>query len=137
VEGAVIAWTAVDTFKLHEVTHNHFQAPISNATAYVIMSKRSFDRLSPQAKAAIERFSGEPFTRTLSEVVQRQDDAAQERVHKLPGHAFETITPDERARWVKQLERIAADWSKTTPNGAAILSGFREEVKKARAETTK
>ncbi len=133
VESMMTAWTAVESFKLYEVVKNHFSAPLSSTTAYVVMNKRSYERLPAAAKAAIDRYSGEVFSRKMGDVVQALDDAARDRVKNLPGHTFETIAPEEQARWRKQLEGITADWVKSTPNGAAILSGFREEIRKLRA----
>jgi TRAP-type C4-dicarboxylate transport system substrate-binding protein len=134
-DGTMTAWTAMSSFKVYEVAKLHFQAPLAGgAPAYVIMNKRSFDKLPPQAKAAIDKYSGEALTRRMGNVVQALDDDAKERIRALPGQVFESITPEEQARWKKQLDHISADWVKNIPNGAAILSGFREEVKRARAE---
>jgi TRAP-type C4-dicarboxylate transport system substrate-binding protein len=133
-EGTMTAWTAVDTFKVYEVAKIHFTAPLAGgAPAYVIMNKRSYDRLPPQAKAAIDKYSGEVLSRRMGNVVQALDDSAKDKIRGLPGQTFETITPEEQARWKTRLDVISAEWVKNTPNGAAILSGFREEVKKVRA----
>ena len=133
VDGTIMAWTAVDSFKLHEVAKNHLVVAVSSAPAYVVMNKRSYDRLPPQAKAAVDKYSGEAFSRRMAEVVQTLDDAAREKIRNVPGQSFETLSTEEQARVHKQLDSISADWVKSTPNGTAILAGFREEVKKLRA----
>jgi TRAP-type C4-dicarboxylate transport system substrate-binding protein len=134
-EGTMTAWTAMSAFKVYEVAKLHFNAPLAGgAPAYVVMNKRSFDRLPAQAKAAIDKLSGEAFSRRMGNVVQAQDDAAKEQIRGMSGQVFENITPDEQARWKKELDHISADWVKSVPNGQAILSGFREEVKRARSE---
>jgi TRAP-type C4-dicarboxylate transport system substrate-binding protein len=133
-DGTMTAWTAVDSFKVYEVAKLHFTAPLSGgAPAYVIMNKRSFDRLPPQARAAIDKYSGEPLVRRMGGVVQALDDAAKEKIRGMPGQTYENISPEEQARWKSRLEVISSDWVKRTPNGATILSGFREEVKRVRA----
>ena len=101
--------------------------------AYIVMNKRSYERLPPQAKAAIDKYSGESFSRRMADVVQGLDDAAKDKIRAAPGQVFENMSAEEQARLHKQLEGISADWVKATPNGAAILAGFREEVKKVRA----
>mgnify|MGYP003338442171 CR=1 FL=1 len=133
VDGTIMAWTAVDSFKLHEVAKNHLVVAVSSAPAYIVMNKRSYERLPPQAKAAIDKYSGESFSRRMADVVQGLDDAAKDKIRAAPGQVFETMSAEEQARLHKQLEGISADWVKATPNGAAILAGFREEVKKVRA----
>lgn len=133
IDGVMIAWTAVDSFKLHEVAKNHFTVPLSSTTAYVVMNKASFDRLSPQARAAIEKHSGEAFSRRMGNVVESLDNAAKYSVRNMAGHNFDEPPSAELERWRKQLETIPAAWVKGTPNGAAILAGYREEVKKFRS----
>ena len=133
IDGVMIAWTAVDSFKLHEVTKHHFNVPLSSSTAYIIINKRSYERLPPQARAAIDKYSGETFSRRMGNVVETLDNVAKYQVRNLAGHSFEEASPEERARWRKQLDTISAAWVKATPNGAAILAGYREEVKKFRS----
>jgi hypothetical protein len=62
------------------------------------------------------------------------DDFAQVNVKNQPGQSIETVPADEAARWRKQLEVISSNWVKETPNGAAVLSALREEIKRARTE---
>ncbi|MSQ51077.1 MAG: TRAP transporter substrate-binding protein [Betaproteobacteria bacterium] len=133
IDGVMIAWTAVDSFKLHEVAKNHFTVPLSSTTAYVVMNKASFDRLPPQARAAIEKHSGEAFSRRMGNVVESLDNAAKYSVRNMPGHNFDESPAAELQLWRKQLEAIPAAWVKGTPNGTVILAGYREEVKKFRS----
>jgi TRAP-type C4-dicarboxylate transport system substrate-binding protein len=133
VDGTIMAWTAVESFKLYEVAKNHLMVSVSSAPAYVVMNKRSYERLPPQAKAAIDRYSGEAFSRRMAGVVQGLDDFAKEKIKAAPGQSFDGISADEQARLRRQLDGISTEWVKGTPNGAAILAGFREEVKKLRS----
>ena len=130
--GSMTAWTAVESFSPRG-RQEPLSSPSTNATAYVIMNKRSYDQLPPQARVTIDKFSGEGFSRRMGEVVQGLDNFARERVRGIPGQTFEAITPEEQVRWTARLNSISADWVKATPNGAAILAGFREEVSKVRA----
>ena len=133
IDGAVVQWTAMNSFKIYEVAKNHLRAPLGSSTAFIAMNKRSYDKLPAQAKAAIDKYSYEALSRRMGDVVNKMDDFAQENVAKQPGQVIETIPKEEAARWQKQLQAISDGWVKSTPNGAAILSGFREEIKKARA----
>jgi TRAP-type C4-dicarboxylate transport system substrate-binding protein len=133
IEGAMVGWNGVDVFKLQEVTRNHFAAPLTSATAFILMNRRSYERLPPQAKAAIDKYSGEGFSRKMAAIVELVERNAQDRISKMPGHTVESISPEEKARWTQQLAVISADWIKATPNGNAVLSGFREEIKRFRS----
>jgi TRAP-type C4-dicarboxylate transport system substrate-binding protein len=133
IDGVMIAWTAVDSFKLHEVAKNHYTVPLTSSTAYIVMNKASFERLPPQARTAIDKHSGETFSRRMGNIVESLDNAAKYSVRNMPGHNFDEPTAADLALWKKQIDTVSAAWVKSTPNGAAILSGYREEVKKFRS----
>ena len=133
IDGTAIQWTAVLTFKLNEVARNHFVMPLESDPGMLFMNKASYDRLPPAAKAALDRYSGEALSRRTGAVVAEFDEGAQERFRKDPTQNFDTVGPDEKARWQKQLQGITDGWVKNTPNGAAILSAWRAELKKVKA----
>jgi TRAP-type C4-dicarboxylate transport system substrate-binding protein len=137
VEGTVMGWTGIATFKLQEVTRHHFNAQLTLAPAFVVMNKRSYEKLPPQAKAALDKLSGEALSRRMAGIVAGIDDRAIGIVKSMQNHNIDIPAPEEAARWRKQLEAISVAWVKDTPNGAAVLSGFREEIKKVRAEGVK
>lgn len=133
VEGVFLAWTAIYPFKIAEVTNFHFEAPLSGSPAYFTMNKRSYAKLSGKAKAAIDANSGRELTDFMGRVIDRMDDDGRQRVAKLKGHTIAKIDPAEAARFKKRLEKFTQAWIKRTPNGAAILAAFREEVAKLRS----
>jgi TRAP-type C4-dicarboxylate transport system substrate-binding protein len=132
-EGALIQWTAFLTFKLAEVTKYHFDLPLGAAAAYVVMNKNSYDKLPPEAKAAIDKHSGEPFARRMGDVINRQDQVAREGAKKLGGHVFHSITPEDRKTWAPRLQPLIDNWVRNTPNGAEVLAGLRKEIAAIRA----
>lgn len=87
----------------------------------------------PQSRAAIDKHSGEAFSRRMGNIVESLGNAAKYSVRNLPGHTFDEPSAAELVLWQKQLDPVSAAWVKSTPNGATILSGYREEVKKFRS----
>jgi TRAP-type C4-dicarboxylate transport system substrate-binding protein len=134
IEGAVVQWTATMNFKIYEVAKNHLRAPLNSSTSFVVMNKQSYEKLPPQAKAAIDKYSGEHFARRMGELVSKMDADAQETARKTPGQVIETVPAAEAAAWRKQLEGVVSNWVKTTPNGAAVLAGWRSEMRKVLTE---
>jgi len=134
IEGAVVQWTATMNFKIYEVAKYHLKAPLNSSTSFVVMNRQSYEKLPAQAKAAIDKYSGEHFARRMGELVSKMDADAQETAQKTPGQVIETVSAAEAAVWKKQLEGVVASWVKTTPNGTAVLAGWRNEMRKARAE---
>ncbi len=133
IDGAAVQWTAVLTFKLNEVAKNHFLMPLDSDPAFLIMNKASWDRLPPAAKAALDKYSGEALSRRTGNAIAEFDNAAQERFRKETGQNYDSVGPEEKARWQKQLQGINDGWVKSTPNGAAVLAAFRSELKKVAA----
>jgi TRAP-type transport system periplasmic protein len=130
VDGIFVAWTAVKTFKLDEVTKFHLEAPLGQAPAFVFMNKATYANLPAKAKAAVDKFSGEAFSQTLGANNQAADRAESKRVAASPGQSVTQISADQYAIWKARIGPITEAWVKHTPDGAKVLAAYREELKK-------
>jgi TRAP-type C4-dicarboxylate transport system substrate-binding protein len=133
VDGAAIAWPAVPVFKLFEVTSHHLEVALGNDSGYVIMNKESYARLPQRGRDVIDRFSGEALTRRLMTVIDSAIATARGRTEAMPGQVIAKLAPDEEARWAARVAPAIEGWTRSTPDGAAVLAAFREEVRKIRA----
>jgi TRAP-type C4-dicarboxylate transport system substrate-binding protein len=133
VGGVAVGWSAADTFKLYEVSKYHVDTASGLFAAFMFMNKQSFAKLPAAAQQAIDRYSGEPFFRRMGKVTDDMDGEGREKVRAMPGQTITRLNAAEEARWQELAQPIIENWVKTTPNGAAILSAFREEIKKVRA----
>jgi TRAP-type C4-dicarboxylate transport system substrate-binding protein len=131
-EGAIIAWTAVQTFKLHEVAKYHLEAPLGMSPAYVFMNKAAYARLPAGARAAIDRHSGEPFVRRLAVVMDQEDGQIARDVAAMPGHVVAQLPEDQYDTWRARIKQLVDTWVAETPDGANVLAAFRREVAKIR-----
>ena len=132
VDGMVQAWTAVQTFKLFEVSTHHLNIPIGQQPAFIMMNKDSYARLPNAVRGAIDKLSGEPLARRYGKVVDAHDLGSQNEVRALPGHLLYRLEPAEAARWKQRLQPVTDDWVKNTPDGAVVLAAFRDELAKIR-----
>ena len=133
IDGMFQAWTAVQTFKLYEVTSFHINTPVGQQPAFIIMNKASFARLPDAVRAAIDKLSGEPMARRYGKVVDANDLSGQNAVKAMSGQTVADLTPAEAARWKQKLQPVTEDWVKATPDGAKVLAAFRDELAKVRA----
>jgi len=85
-------------------------------------------------RAAVDAESYEKFSRAMGVSGDRQAAAARGRIAATDGQAVYRLAPAEETKWRERLKPIGEEWVKATPNGAAILAAYREELKKARAE---
>ncbi|MFM9971417.1 MAG: TRAP transporter substrate-binding protein [Burkholderiales bacterium] len=125
IDGSLINYSAISTFKLSEVVKHHVDLPLGGDPAMLIMNRKKYESLPPAAKAAIDKYS---FLSLSQKTARRADeDWAQSR-----DGVKERITPmnqQEQDRWRKTLAPVAVAWAKEAPNGEKVLAAFREEVK--------
>ncbi|HKT19488.1 MAG TPA: TRAP transporter substrate-binding protein [Stellaceae bacterium] len=133
VDGAFIAWTAVRTFKLDEVTNHHLEAPLGEAPAFVFMNKDAYAKLPEKARHAIDEYSGESFSRRLGTANENADRGESKAVAAKKGQSVTKLTPEQYALWKKRIEPVINAWVKQTPDGAKVLAAYREELKKLHA----
>jgi len=134
VVGTNMSWPGTTVFKLPEVAKNHLEVPFGLAGAYIFMNKDAYARLPDKAKAAIDKYSGEPLARKLGKGGIEADKHVIAQLKAQPDQAFTALSPAEKERWRKTLMPITEEWVKATPDGAKVLAAFQEELVKARAE---
>ncbi len=129
-DGTIIAWTAVRTFKLDEVTKDHVNAPLGEAPAFVFMNKSAYASLPAKAKEAIDKYSGESFSATLGANNEAADRAEDKKVAAEPGQSVRPLSPEQYKAWEARIRPVIDSWAKRTPDGAKVLAAYREEIKK-------
>jgi TRAP-type C4-dicarboxylate transport system substrate-binding protein len=101
--------------------------------AFVFMNKAAYAALPAKAKAALEKYSGEAFSRTLGEASQAADSDESKKVAAEPGQTVAQLSPAQRKIWDARLEPLIAAWVKRTPQGPTVLAAYRAEIAKASA----
>jgi TRAP-type C4-dicarboxylate transport system substrate-binding protein len=133
VNGVFVGWSAVQTFKLAEVTKYHVDTGAGYAPAFMIMNKQSFARLPKAAQDAIDKYSGEPYFERMGKVTDAMDEEGRKQVQAMPDHKVTKLTPEQVETWRKAAAPIYAGWEERTPNGKAVLAAFRKAVADIRA----
>ncbi|HEX3970810.1 MAG TPA: TRAP transporter substrate-binding protein [Stellaceae bacterium] len=133
VDGAMLGWTAVLSFKLQEVTSYHVEAALGTATGMMFIGKKRYESLPASAKAVLDKFSGEGESRELGKFWDRLQVFGDKLVKGLPNQTVIDAPPEQIAKWRADAEPVAADWAKRTPDGAKVLKAFREELAKVDA----
>jgi len=128
VDGAVMPFTGMYTFKLHEVAKSHLDVPLGADAAALVMNKQKYDSLPPQARAAIDKHSGLLLTQKLGEATQGQWNLGYETVKAK----LARLSPEEEKKWQTALAPIAQKWAEGAPNGQKVLEAFRAEVQALR-----
>ena len=58
-DGTILSWNVYFTFRIGEVAHYHIDQSMGTAAGMIFMTRKVYDGLAPDAKAAIDKNSGE------------------------------------------------------------------------------
>lgn len=110
VDGTPKDWIALHSFRIDEVARNHVDIPLGASTILIAMSRTRFDSLPPQARAAIEKNSGEKFVRMAGEVFDATYKKSYAAIKADPKHSIVELPKAERARWDQAGDTAIAAW---------------------------
>jgi TRAP-type C4-dicarboxylate transport system substrate-binding protein len=130
IDGAVIGWPATRSYRLAEVTDYHLEAPLGSEVTFIMMNKKSYDKLGDKDRAIIDKESGAPWATAIGKILDDDDRAEAERVGKAPGETVTQLPAAEQPEWKARIRDVVDEWTKRTPNGAAVLAAYREEIAK-------
>jgi len=132
-DGVVVGWTAFNPFKLAEVTHYHLDAPLGGETGYVFMARKEWDALPDGVRKILAANSGEPESRAFGRFWDEVVKEGERDTMKLPGHTLLHLTAAQEKSWRDRIAPIGEDWAKTMPDGAKVMSAYKELLAKVKA----
>jgi TRAP-type C4-dicarboxylate transport system substrate-binding protein len=131
VDGVQMGWTGFTQFKLQEVTSYHLEVSFGTPAGFTAANKEAYAKLPAKAKAAVDKNSGEPFSALMGRALHNTAEMQYNAVKAMPGHTMYSLDPKEFERWKERSKPIVDEWIANTPNGAAIVAAWRDELKKA------
>lgn len=134
VEGTLNEWNALQTFRVLEIAKNHVVLPIGSLSLMVIMNKEKYASLPPEAKAAIDKHSGEAFAKAFGLMFDKNNDAVYEATKQKKDHTVLVLNAEQQKPWRAAIEPVYAEWAKSMPDGEKLLKAFRDEVAAAEAK---
>jgi TRAP-type C4-dicarboxylate transport system substrate-binding protein len=137
IDAFATGWPAITPFKMAEVTIAHSDLPLSSEMAFNAMNKDVYGKLPAAAKAAVDKYSGMAFSERMARAIDKMAQGGRRDALARQGAVIVAVSPAEEERWKQRVAPIAEEWAKNTPNGAAVLAGFREEIAKVRAAAKK
>jgi TRAP-type C4-dicarboxylate transport system substrate-binding protein len=133
VDGAVVAWTAFQPYKLAEVTSYHYEMRLGASTGMVFMTKKRYAALPQAARKLLDENSGEAASRTLGAAWDEVADEARKAAEADPRQQVINPTAEALANWEKITAPVSADWVKNTPGGEKVLTAFRTYLAQVKA----
>jgi TRAP-type C4-dicarboxylate transport system substrate-binding protein len=132
IDGALIDGSAIPGFRLGEVFNNFtVGVPPTNSVMFVLMNRRSYERLSSEEKAAIDSLSGLQLSKKANENQQAKHEQGLEAMRKMPGKTVIELTPEQKAAFAKLssnvVDQVVADMEKRgVKNASKIVEAMGE-----------
>jgi TRAP-type transport system periplasmic protein len=134
IDGADIAWTAFEAFKLYEVTSYHIDTTLNGGAGLLFMSRKRYEALSPEARRIIDNNSGEKLSGEFGAFWDSEEDKGRRLVEsKGEKQRIVDLTPQQTADWRQRTAAVVDDWVKTTPDGAKVLAEYKKLLADVRA----
>jgi len=134
LDGTGSEWNVMYAFKIIEVAKHHYMQRLGTVPLSVLMNKDSYNGLSDEAKAIIDKHSGEALSRKFGDVHFAIQGEKLELTKGKAGHTIVMPSDDEVARWDALMKGVNDTWIATHPNGAALHKAAMEELASVRAE---
>ena len=137
VDAAATGWPAVKAFKIIEIVTTHIEEPLGGEGAFNAMNQETYAKLPARARAAVDKYSGPVFSEWVGMAIDESEEASRANARAMPDHKLVKLAPAEESRWKARVAPVTDEWVKATPNGAAVLAAYREEIAKVRAAAKK
>lgn len=108
LDGYVLPWDPVHSFKLAEVTRHHLEIAAYTVSFYIVMNERRYEALPAEVRQAIDALSGQALLPRIVEVWNRAD-ADGKAAAQARGNEIIVATTEERARWRARLEPLVQE----------------------------
>ena len=133
VGGTLQDWTGMQVFRINDVAKYHCILPLGSNAISVVMTKKRYDRLPENAKAILNKYKGDFFTRYWAEKETQGIEEIIAKVESNPKHVLYRPTPEEMKQWNVVIKPVISSWTDSNQRGDKLLKGFEEGVEKTRA----
>ena len=132
-DGTILNFTAVQAFRLPEVTTEHLIAPLGGALGMVFISRTAWDGLSDEARTVLKAHSGCDASRGFGQFIDQWEAGAIEMVTSQEGHTLTYATEADVDALIEKLgPGIEAGFAERVPDGAALIAAFKQELAAAK-----
>jgi len=122
IDGALAEFTALQAFRIGEVTKTHLLANASSALLFIGMNKDSLAALPKDIQDAVRtKFSGAAVGERAAMCWQKLGQQVADKL-KAEGHVFVNFTPEDRAKVAPIAKSVTDDY----------IAGLEAKGKKAR-----
>ncbi len=120
IDGTINEWVALTIFGVADIAKNHLDINLGASPLMVVMNKDKYDSLPEEARAAIDKNSGEAFARLWGEQFDAAIDKFRSAAEQDETRTFTTLSEEQQAMWDAKLQTVIDAWIADTPNGQEL-----------------
>ena len=128
VEGAMVPWTIMRPFRLHEVTRYHTEVDLGCTPFVLTMNKARYDGLPADVRRLLDDSTGMQLAQRLGRIWQEDEEAGRD-IALQRGHPVIALAEAERARWRAATAPVVGAWVAKVDamgyDGRALLADAR------------
>lgn len=137
LDGTVFPWDPVKSFGLNEVLNYHLDLGAYTVSFFFVMNERAYAKLSPKARACIDKYSGDALVAKFGDWWTAWDKPGRDQA-VAAGHVITELSDAERERWREALKpMVDAYLQKVKAEGVAnadeIYSLMQKKVSEYKA----
>ena len=117
-----------------QVVKHHCGVNFGTTNQMSAMSKKTYDGLPVKARALLDKYRGEFFSRLWGERLTGECDKVQKKYMGDPEHTWYDPSAEEMKQWRSLMDPVVDNWIKTHPNGEKLIQTYKDEVIKVRSE---
>ena len=94
----------------------------------VAINRAKYDSLPEEARAAIDKHSGEEFAELWGKEFDKRIEAFRSKAMQESDRTFTDLSAEEKARWDERLQTVIDAWIANTPNGQELYDRFTQAL---------
>ena len=123
LDGTLMSVASLYSFRIADVADHHLnQIPMGSVSVIFPMNKEKYESLPPKAKAALDKYSGEWFSRMAGEVQQASQEEHMADLESSDEHTIHTLDDAQLAKWHEALDGVKSEWNKPNAKGVNLYS---------------
>ena len=115
-------------FGIDRVTHSTYFLPVGVSSLTLLMNRKKFDSLPPDAQAIIAKYSGEWVARQFVGDYGAYLDTLYDRLRADKTRTITEPSPDDLAAAQPLFDKVIDAWSAKAPGNAALVQAVRDDV---------
>ena len=135
IDAATFPPSMLFAFGVGRVTSNHYMIRLGGAPTALVMNRKKFESLPPQAQAIIRRYSGQWLAERSATAFEALDEQTLAELSADPRRQVVFPSASDRELAQRVFASVVYDWAASSPHNGMLLALVRTEIEKLRAAT--